>query len=149
MDGHLPLPPHGSYENWVDQVPATPSRGGRPVAVTTAGVLMLVSAGFSFLGGVILLSSRGQVGDRFGAVSAPVRLVAVAVLLVGAFNLLAGLLVLARSYAGRVVAMVLAGLGVLAAIAQLSRVPSTGLVSIAINVSILFALGTNGSAFVR
>ena len=60
MDESLPPPPHAGYEAWADRVPPGTDPNiapRRPGVITAAGVLLLVSAGFSLLGALILLSS--------------------------------------------------------------------------------------------
>jgi hypothetical protein len=147
MDESLPPPPHAGFEDWADRVPpgADPSTAPRrPGVITAAGVLLLVSAGFSLVGALILLSS-GARPTVTGVGSA--RAFAVVLVVVGGLHLLAGVLVLARSNAGRIMALVLATLGALGALAQLRS--ATGFVSLAINGFIVYALATNGDAFTR
>ena len=145
MDESLPPPPHTGYEAWADRVPAGthPSAAPRrPGVITAAGVLLLVSAGFSLLGALILLSS-GARPTLTGLGSA--RAFAAVLVVVGGLHLLAGVLVLARSNGGRILAIVLASLGVLGALSQLRS--ATGFVSLAINGFVVYALATNGDAF--
>jgi hypothetical protein len=147
MDESLPPPPHAGYEAWADRVPAgtDPSAAPRrPRVITAAGVLLLVSAGFSLLGALILLSS-GARPTLTGLGSA--RAFAAVLVVVGGLHLLAGVLVLARSNGGRILAIVLASLGVLGALSQLRS--ATGFVSLAINGFVVYALATNGDAFRR
>ena len=147
MDESLPPPPHAGYEDWADRVPPgtdpsiAPRRRG---AVTAAGVLLLVSAGFSFLGALILLTS-GATPTVTGLGSA--RAFAAVLAIVGGLHLLAGVLVRARSNGGRIIAIVLAALNAVAALSQLRS--ATGFVSLAISGFVVYALVTNGDAFKR
>jgi len=147
MDESLPPPPHAGYEDWADRVPpgtdpsTAPRRRG---AVTAAGVLLLVSAGFSFLGALILLTS-GATPTVTGLGSA--RAFAAVLAIVGGLHLLAGVLVLARSNGGRILAIVLASLNAVGALSQLRS--ATGFVSLAISGFVVYALITNGDAFRR
>ena len=147
MDESLPPPPHAGYEAWADRVPprTDPSAAPRrPAVITAAGVLLLVSAGFSLLGALILLTS-GARPTLNGLGSA--RAFGAVLVIVGGLHLLAGVLVLARSNGGRILAIVLASLGVLGALSQLRS--ATGFVSLAINGFVVYALITNGDAFRR
>lgn len=147
MDESLPPPPHAGYEDWADRVPPgtdpsiAPRRRG---AVTAAGVLLLVSAGFSFLGALILLTS-GATPTVTGLGSA--RAFAAVLAIVGGLHLLAGVFVLARSNGGRILAIVLASLNAVGALSQLRS--ATGFVSLAISGFVVYALVTNGDAFRR
>jgi hypothetical protein len=147
MDESLPPPPHAGYEAWADRVPPGTDPNiapRRPGVITAAGILLLVSAGFSLLGALILLSS-GARPTLTGLGSA--RAFAAVLVIVGGLHLLAGVLVLARMNGGRILAIVLASLGVLGALSQLRS--ATGFVSLAINVFVVYALATNGDAFRR
>jgi len=147
MDESLPPPPHAGYEDWADRLPpgTDPSVAPRrPGVITTAGVLLLVSAGFSLLGALILLSS-GARPTLNGLGSA--RSFAAVLVIIGGLHLTAGVLVLARSNRGRILAIVLASFGVLGALSQFGS--STGFVSLAINGFVVYALATNGDAFRR
>ena len=147
MDESLPPPPHTGYEDWADRVPpgTDPSIASRrPGVITAAGVLLLVSAGFSLLGALILLTS-GARPTLTGLGSA--RAFAVVLVVVGGLHLLAGVLVLARSNGGRILAIVLASLNAVGALSQLRS--ATGFVSLAISGFIVYALVTNGDAFRR
>ena len=112
--------------------------------MTAAGVLLLVSAGFSFLGALILLTS-GATPTVTGLGSA--RAFAAVLAIVGGLHLLAGVLVLARSNGGRILAIVLASLNAVGALSQLRS--ATGFVSLAISGFVVYALVTNGDAFRR
>jgi hypothetical protein len=147
MDRSLPPPPDNPYENWADEVPVASARPGRPGAVTTAAVLLLVSAAFSILGGLVLMGYRGGAEGLFGTMST--RTLAVCLIVIGMLDSLAGVLVLRQHRGGRVFAMMLAGVGVVGAIAQFSRGPSSAMVSLAIHGFILYALAVNGRAFDR
>ena len=60
MDESLPPPPHAGYEALGrSRSPGSRSERAprRPGVITAAGVLLLVSAGFSLVGALILLSS--------------------------------------------------------------------------------------------
>ncbi|MGB7806073.1 MAG: hypothetical protein WBM72_10760 [Actinomycetota bacterium] len=147
MDESLPPPPHAGYEAWADRVsPGTDPNIAprRPGVITAAGILLLVSAGFSLLGALILLSS-GARPTLTGLGSA--RAFAAVLVVVGGLHLLAGVLVLARMNGGRILAIVLASLGVLGALSQLRS--ATGFVSLAINGFVVYTLATNGDAFRR
>jgi hypothetical protein len=147
MDRSLPPPPGQRYEDLVDPMPSASSRPGRPRAVTTAAVLLLVTAAFSTLGGLAMIGYRGRAEGMFGTTSP--RMLAVILIVLGVLDLLAGSLVLGQRRSGRVFALVLAGAGIIGALAQLGRGPSSGLVSLAIYGFILYALLVNGSAFDR
>lgn len=94
-----------------------------------------------------MFSYRGHAVGRFG--SASPRTLAAFLIAIGLLDVTAGALVLFQRRSGRILAMVLAGLGLIGALVQLGRGPSSGLVSIAINAFILYALAINPSAFQR
>jgi hypothetical protein len=147
MNEPMPPPPQAGSERWAEQ-PLTPEPAGavakRPGAVTAAGVLLIVSAAFSFLGALVLIGSSARPSlDGVGSA----RGFAIVLVIAGALNLVAGLLVLARSNAGRILAIVLAGLGILGALTQFGS--ATGFVSLAIDGFIVIALVTNADAFRR
>jgi hypothetical protein len=146
MNEPMPPPSDAGFEAWSDHIePAQaeePAR--RPGVVTTAGVLLLVSSGFSFLGALVLLGSGARPSlDGLGSA----RGFGAALVIAGALNLLAGVLVLARSNAGRILAITLASIGMIGALTQLGS--STGFVSLAIDGFIVFALVINADAFRR
>ena len=147
MSEQLPPPPLAGYEKWTDRVPTVPvdtSARRRPGVVTASGVLLLVSGAFSLLGGLILFDADGRPslpGIETG------RALAFVLLVTGGLYLIAGLLVLARSNAGRILALVLASIGLVGALSRFGSSPSSGLVSLAINGFIIFALVSCRDAF--
>ena len=102
-------PPPGSFEAWervIAEPVAAPPR--RPVAITVAGVLLIVAGGFAALAaGLILLTGDGASIEGVGA-DAPTVVVLVALAL-AALEVGAGVLVLRCAPIGRTLGIVVAG----------------------------------------
>ncbi len=142
MSDDLPPPPRHPDPFTLTPRPARPTRPG---LVTGAGAILLVSGFLNVLVG--LLSSQG--GARFLVPGGQVggRAVAVALLVVGGLQLLAGWLVLRLRQAGRILGIVLATLGIVAALFQLGSAGATGLLSIVLNGFVLYGLLAYGFVF--
>lgn len=138
-------PPPGSFEAW-ERVIAEPvvAPPHRPVAITIAGVLLIVAGGFAAVAaGLILLIGDGASIEGVGAEVPTV--VVLSALALAALEVGAGVLVLRCAPFGRMLGIVVASLcivGGLAAIASL-----TGIVTIAIFGFVIYTLVTNAQAF--
>jgi hypothetical protein len=102
---------------------------------------------------LVLFGSIGLTGDRVN-IDAPFlegesagRIAAVVVVIQGALALLAGWLVLRLRPAGRILGIVLVVVGIVSGLAQLSDTGSSGLLTLALDAYILYALLAYGFAF--
>jgi hypothetical protein len=145
----MPPPPASGYEGWADRVvEAQPGtwRPRRPGIVTAAAVLLLVSGGLAVLGSLLILSS----GDRTalpGMGADAVHTLGAIALVIGGVEVLAGILVLRLVPAGRVLGIILAGLGVLGALRTLGSPQS--MITLAVDGFVIYALVSTGDAFRR
>ncbi len=118
----------------------------RPVAVTIAGVLLVVAgvfAGFASL--LILTTGDGATIEGVGGGGVTLPVVVTLVLALG--EIASGVLVLRGSRLGRPVGLVVAGLGVAGGFADIGSPRS--LVTMAIFGFVVFVLATNSEAFRR
>jgi hypothetical protein len=145
----LPPPPErrAGYEDWQENIPdPVPGAVVRPGAVTAAGVLLLVAGVLALLAAALILSS----GDRTvidGVSRDVVRVAGVVMVFVAGLEIVAGILVLRLSAIGRVLGLILAGLGIVAALGALAT--PTGVVTLAIDGFVIYALASSGDAFRR
>lgn len=149
MHEGMPPPPGaaGSLESW-ERVLETGPRDHvrRPVAVTIAGVLLLVAGAFAGLaGGLIVLTGDGATIEGIGGSETTIAVIAALVLAV--LEVASGVLVLRTSHAGRVLGIVVAALGIGGGLAAIAS--PQGLVTIAIFGFVVYALVTNARAFRR
>ena len=137
-------PPPGSFEAWervIEQPLAAPPR--RPVAITVAGVLLIVAGAFAALAaGLILLTGDGASIEGVGA-DVPTVVVLVALAL-AALEVGAGVLVLRCAPIGRTLGIVVAALGIVGGLAAIAS--PQGIVTIAIFGFVIYALVTNAQA---
>jgi hypothetical protein len=149
-----PEPPEGPpkvsrYERFDIPVPM-PAKGPkrRPAAVTTAAVVLLVSALFSALG-IALLKMAGGSGYELAGVHLSSGASAVLFLGLGGLQAIAGLLVLMLNPAGRSLGIMLAVVGIVLALLGVASDSVNTLLSLALNGFVIYALGTSGSSFTR
>jgi len=139
-------PPGSRFEDLSDfEVPVDAVATGHrtPILITAAAVLF-AGALFAVLYLVLLLPFASS--DRGSSVSA----VVVGFLLVyGALQAVAGLLVLLLRQSGRWLGIVLAVVGIGLGIARASSTPASGLVTILLNGFVIYALASTGPAFRR
>jgi hypothetical protein len=132
---------------WVDLVPAAgPVR--RPGLVTASAILLLLSGAFSVLAGFAIMAW----GDDLKVDEATRQLLSIVGVVsfgVGALQGLTGVLILLQVRAGRTLGIVLGALGVASALFTLARGGGTGLIGLALNGLILYALSVHGRAFGR
>jgi len=105
---------------------------GAACALIVVGVLTLLAA--------LFVSNLDIDRSVVGAVM-------VVAFVVGAGNLLAGILVLRLSPGGRILGFIFAGLGVFGGIVQLGANPGSSIVSLAVDGFVIWALATNRDAF--
>jgi hypothetical protein len=165
----LPPPPEerSTPDQPVDQPPAHPSSGGfedwqrvvrepsavapvapkRPGIVMAAGVLMIVFGVFATLAGVLLLGSGDMLGSIQGIDADLEGTLGVVTLVVGALDLLVGVLILRLRPAGRIGGIVLGTLGLASALLQIGSLQ--GVAGLAAYAFVLYALVTSREAFAR
>jgi hypothetical protein len=149
MSDQLPPPPASSYERWEDRVAeARPGtlRPRRPGIVTAAAVLLLVGGGLTTLASILILSA----GDRTalpGIGTDAVHTVGTIALVIGAVEVLVGILVLRLVPAGRVLGIIFGVLGLLGALRSLGSPQS--MITLAVDGFVVYALATTGDAFRR
>jgi hypothetical protein len=119
----------------------------RPGPVTGAAAVLMVAGALSLVAGLLWAS-----GDRVN-IDVPFlegefeRIAALGLVVQGGLALLAGWLVLRLRPAGRVLGIVLSSLGIVAALTQLRSAGSSGLLGLALNAFVLYALFTYGFVF--
>jgi hypothetical protein len=139
-------PPGSRFEDLSDfEVPVDAvATGQRTPILITAAVVLFAGALFAVLYLVLLLPFASS--DRGSSVSA----VVVGFLLVyGALQAVAGLLVLLLRQSGRWLGIVLGVVGIGLGIARASSTPASGLVTILLNGFVIYALASSGPAFRR
>lgn len=123
-------------------MPATTAK--RPVAVTVAGILLVVAGAFALLAaGLILLTGDGARVEGLGGGASGTTSAVAAVLAV--IEIGSGALVLRRVPAGRVVGIAIAAIGAIGGLATITS--ASGLVSTAIFGFVIVALVTNREPF--
>jgi hypothetical protein len=131
----VPPPPRDPYPSVPAPRPAPPTRPG---LVTGAAAILLVSGFLNVLVGVISLDGGATFvvpGGRVGGGPVAVALVAM-----GALQLVAGWLVLRLRPAGRILGIVLAVLGIVGGLLQLGSAGVTGILSMLLNAFVLYGL---------
>ncbi len=142
-------PPPPPPPNYLIPTPQ-PGNGWRPRSVTAAGVIMIVVGVLALIVALVFLSIAGNNG-RFGVrVIDPdiARFTGTLALIQAPLDLIAGILVLRLSSVGRVLGIVIAAIGLLGGISQLSSNGSAFL-GLGLNGYVLFVLITQGHAFRR
>ena len=132
--GQTPPPPPGA------------ASGGttRPSLVTAAAVLLFVGGGFGVLGGLLALFGGGWFG---GVLGGAVAVFGIIVLAISALQIWAGVQILNLREAGRILGIVLSAIGALLALGQLGGSAGGGVLSLAINGFVIYALITTQSYF--
>jgi hypothetical protein len=115
--------------------------------VTAAGVLMIVFGVFATLAGVLLLGSGDMLGSIQGIDADLEGTLGVVTLVVGALDLLVGILILRLRPAGRIGGIVLGTLGLASALLQIGSLQ--GVAGLAAYAFVLYALVTSREAFAR
>ncbi len=134
------------------QTPTTPEMPGgagspaRPQMVTAAAVLLFIGGGLGLLAGLFAVTGGGILGGSLGGLAIVLGLISLAV---GGLEIYAGVQVLALKEQGRMLGLVLAGVGALLSLVQIGASPGSSIIGIAINGFIIYALVTNASAFRR
>jgi hypothetical protein len=114
--------------------------------VTAAAVLLFIGGGLSILAGLLAVTGGGILGGGLGGVAIVFGLFSLAV---GALQIYAGVQVLALKEQGRIIAIVLAAIGLVLSLLQIGASPGGAIIGLAINGFIIYALVTNASSFRR
>ena len=144
MDELPPPPPRDPYLGVPIPRPAPPRRPG---VVTGAAIVLIVAGVLTIVGGLVVMNSRGSLALPGLEGRDAAGMVAGVAFVVGAVYLLAGWLVLRLSPAGRVLGIVVAVLGIVGGLAQLSSSGPSGLLTIFLDAFVLYALFTYGFVF--
>jgi hypothetical protein len=135
------------------ETPGTPSMPpgpagspARPQMVTAAAVLLFIGGGLGILAGLLAVTGGGILGGGLGGVAIVFGLFSLAV---GGLQIYAGVQVLALKEQGRIIAIVLAAIGLALSLLQIGASPGGAIIGLAINGFIIYALVTNASAFRR
>ena len=120
--------------------PATgPVSGKRPGTVTAVGVLLIVAGGLAILAGLISFSLSGLSGIF--------TIIGIIYLPVGALEIYAGIQVLNLKEIGRVLGMVMAGVGAVLSLIYIAKGAGTSIVSILLDAFIIYTLYSNKQYF--
>ena len=111
--------------------------GVRPGAVTAAGVLLIIGGVLGILAGLFLLFAIAGVFGLLGVV----------VIVIGALELYAGRRVLGLKENGRQIGIVLAAISGVLNLLSIGRAPGSSIISLAIDLFILWALTQNAAYF--
>ncbi len=143
----LPPPPPGTTTRWTDLVPKI-GRPRRPGLVTAAAIFLILGGvisiwvGFGALG----FGDRAQLTAESQHV---LSVIAAVLLLVGGLQVGTGILILGQRRLGRTLGIVLAAIGMVSSILRFGVSPIAGLVSMALNGLVLYALTAYKGAFGR
>ncbi|MGZ6544744.1 MAG: DUF7144 family membrane protein [Actinomycetota bacterium] len=152
MDPPLPPPPPRPDMGWqtAERVPAP--RSARPQLVTAAAVILIALGALQALAGMVFLFvSPQQLADFASMENVSIeplaRGIGFFILVVGSLGVLAGILVLRLSGGGRVFAIVLASIGLMGGIGNVSHGYAPGLVTLGLYVFVIYVLFAHASAF--
>jgi hypothetical protein len=115
--------------------------------VTFGGYLFFVVGIFHVIDGIAALS-KAHVYTDYG-LFANIRFWGVVMLIIGGLGIYAGYAILDRQESGRVIGVVLAGLGILAQLMFLSANAFWALIMVAMYIMILYSLIVHGNEFAR
>jgi hypothetical protein len=113
--------------------------------ITFGGYMFLVTGVFHVIDGISALSKAHVYGDY--GLFANIRFWGVVMLIIGGLGIFAGYAILMRQSSGRMIGIVLAGLGILAQLMFLSAYPFWGLIMVAMWIIILYALIVHGEEY--
>ena len=141
-----PPPPPGSPFGEVPTPRPAPAR--RPGAVTGAAGILIVAGALALVVGLVALGGDGlDIEVPFAGAEDVARVVAIVLLVQGGLSILAGVLVLRMRPAGRVLGIVIAGLGLVSGLATLRSSGSSGLLALALDGFVLYVLLAYGFLF--
>lgn len=152
MEPLPPPPPPRPDMSWQADEQAPVSLPERPPLITAAGATLIVLGAIQSLAGLVFmvvspddLARIGSIGnvelDRIG------RSLGLFSLVVGALEVLAGILVLRRSAGGRVLGIVIASIGLLGGMGSLTGGNVAGGLTFGLYAFVIYALFANRAAF--
>jgi len=138
--------------SWQAGVPIPPPAHPRPQLVTAAGVILIVLGAVQSLAGVVLLvlspADLARIGSLGGMDLASVaRGIGLFSLVVGAFEVIAGILVLRLSEGGRVFAIVVAAFGAFGAFASVLSGSAPGVLTLGLYAFVIYVSFSRRAAF--
>ena len=132
----------------MSQVPPPPpagpppaAGGARPPLVTAAAVLLFIAGGFGILGGLLLTTATG--------LSSIFLIIGILSIAIGAAEIYAGVKCLQGQEQGRILGIVMGGVGAVFALISIGQSPATSVLSLALNGFIIYALVTTAAWFKR
>ena len=147
-----PPPPRPDVSTWHADAPVPPSARARPQLVTAAAVILVVLGALQGLAGVVLmvlspadLSRIGSIGNM--DLASVARGIGLFSLVVGALEIVAGVLVLRLSEGGRVFAIVVAGFGAFGGFASIFSGSAPGVITLALYGFVIYVLFSQRAAF--
>jgi hypothetical protein len=150
-EGAVPPPPTSDAVAFVIPTPmAAPPR--RPSVLTTSAVAFLALAFLHGIAALVILSLRSSATPSPLLQASTGRqsfAIGVAVLILGALELVAGFLVLRLNGAGRILGLVVASVEVINGLRVLVAGQGTAVLGIGINLFLIYALATTGDVFAR
>jgi hypothetical protein len=147
-----PPPPRPDTSSWQGGVPIPPPARPRPQLVTAAGVTLIVLGAVQGFTGVMLLVLSPADLSRLGSIGnmdlAPVaRGIGLFSLVVGALEILAGVLVLRLSEGGRVFGIVVAAFGAFGGFASVLNGSVAGVLTLGCYAFVIYVLFSQREAF--
>jgi hypothetical protein len=115
--------------------------------VTFGGYMFFVVGIFHVIDGIAALAKAHTFADN--GLFASLRFWGVVLLIIGGLGIFAGYAVLMRQETGRVIGIILAGVGILAQLMFLSAYQTWGLIMVAMWIIVLYALIVHGDEFAR
>jgi hypothetical protein len=154
MEPLPPPPPPRPDTSWQADYRAPASVPARPQLVTAAGVILIVLGALQVLAGLVLVAVSPEDLARIGSIGninldRVARGIGLFSLVIGALEALAGVLVLRLSDGGRILAIVVASLGLLGGIGSLSGGSALGVVTLGLYAFVIYVLFANAAAFHR
>jgi hypothetical protein len=152
MEPLPPPPPPRPDMAWHTDDQAPVPLAARPPLVTAAGVILIVLGALQGLAGFVLMVVSPEDLERIGTignVNLPrvARGIGLFSLVVGALEVLGGILVLRLSERGRIFAIVVASVGLLGGIASVSSGSAPGVLTLGLYAFVIYVLFANRDAF--
>jgi len=149
-----PPPPRPDTSSWQADVPVPPSAPVRPQLVTAAAVTLIVLGAVQGLAGVVLMALSPADLSRIGSIGnmdleSVARGIGLFSLVIGALEILAGILVLRLSEGGRIFAAVVAAFGAFGGFASVVSGSVPGVFTLGLYAFVIYVLFAQRAAFRR
>jgi hypothetical protein len=133
-------------------VPVPPPAPARPQQVTAAAVILIVLGAVQGLAGVVLMALSPADLARIGSIGnldldSVARGIGLFSLVIGALEILAGILVLRLSEGGRIFAVVIAAFGAFGGFAGIAGGNAPGVLTLGLYAFVIYALFAHRAAF--